>query len=60
MGIVTYPPLDATRVGETALECKTHSTEPRITIAYSLRRFKPTQTHNNFVITLGIDEQATL
>ena len=54
--VLTYPPLDVTRAGETATERRTRSIEPRATAAHSLRRFQPTHAHNNFTVTLSIDE----
>ena len=56
IGVGTYPPFAETRAGETATERKTRSTEPRATVAHSPRGFQPTHTHNNSIVTWGIDE----
>ena len=56
IGVGTYPPFAETRAGETTTERKTRSTEPRATVAHSLRGFQPTHTHNNSIVTWGIGE----
>jgi hypothetical protein len=53
--VVTYPPLSATRTGETATERNIRSIEPRATAAHSLKEFQPAYAHYNLIITLGID-----
>ena len=42
------------------MERGTRPTEPRVTADHSLKMLQPTQTHNNFIIASGTDEQTIL
>lgn len=55
IGGTTDPPSTATSAGETAIERKKRSIEPRATAAHSPETFQPTCIYRNLMITLCID-----